>query len=616
MTVTALRSVAGAPDALPAGGAAVAAFPPSGLLPAMPGTTTLIGIGGVLLLFAVLAHLTARRAGGWRAFRRRLRRELAATAAAFAAPFAARLRYGRQLRTVRRLLADRSGWADAERAVLDAGRVTGARPYAVLLGAQTVGVLVSCGPGRPPVPPEPWVVDAADPRQWWAARDELGSAAADGGPAPLLALVGTDGPAAVLLDLATGPAVTEFGGDRVLARAVVQAVAAQLDARLPVGAVVVTDGVHARHTGPAPAEALAAADRVAADGEPAFAVCPVAPAGFRPATGARLLVLGGARGSARLVTVDRDGLRLRGTALRVEAVALARATARILRALPPYPAFAPAELDDSDLVEPGGAPVEPEELPEAGEPPEWQESSEALDPADLEEPGQPGGSTAGSVPAAVVTKDPDPSEDPSEDSSDLSDPAEEAGAVGELPLPGTSVALVPRPFRVGPVYPEPDGGSGSGPEAPRFRVGPVVPDPTALRLLLRGPVPEEEPVEPAEPGAAGWPEPRPEAEAESESWLPPEAESWPPPKPRANHSPEPEPEPAPDPEPEPEPAPEPAPEHEEEPEPEPEPDVEDDFAEPEPGPAGHPAGVSARPAGTALLPATRSATLPATRPVG
>ncbi|MFF7591747.1 hypothetical protein ACFZCK_30130 [Kitasatospora purpeofusca] len=596
MTVAALRSATGAPAVahVRSAGAAVAAFPPSGLLPAMPGTTTLIGIGGVLVLLAVLAHLTARRAGGWRAFRRRLRRELAATAAAFAAPFAARLRYGRQLRTVRLLLADRAGWADAERAVLDAGRVAGARPYAVLLGAHTVGVLVSCGPGRPPGPPEPWVVDAADPRLWWAARDELRSTAADGGPAPLLALVGTDGPAAVLLDLATGPAVTEFGGDRVLAHAVLQAVAAQLDARLPVGAVMVADGVHARHAGPAPAEALAAADRVAADGEPAFAVCPVPPAGFRPATGARLLVLGGARGSARLVTVDRDGLRLRGTALRVEVVALARATARILRALPPYPAFAPAELDDSDLVEPGGVPVEPQELPEIEEQPDSgepdsEEPSEASGSEEREEPEEPEKPTSGSVSATAVTTDPDPSED-APDPSDPSDPSEESGPGGELPGTGTSVALVPQPFRVGPVYPEPGEGSGSGAEAPRFRVGPVVPDPTALRLLLHGPVPEEEPVEPDEPGAAEWPAPLPGAEAESASWLPPEAESWPPPNPKPNRGPEPErSEPEPDPE----------------PEAEPEPDVEDDFAEPEPGPAGHPAGVSARPPGTTLLSATR-----------
>ncbi|WP_199925999.1 hypothetical protein [Streptomyces sp. NRRL S-495] len=556
----------------------------------MPGTTTLIGIGGVLVLLAVLAHLTARRAGGWRLFRRRLRRELAATARAFAAPFVARHRYARQLRTVRRLLADRAGWADAERAVLGAGRVAGVRPYAVLLGAHTVGVLVSCGPGRPPVPPEPWVVDAADPRLWWSARDELRSTAADGGPAPLLALVGTDGPAAVLLDLTTGPAVTEFGGDRVLAHAVLQAVAAQLDVRLPVGAVVVTDGVHARHAGPAPVEALAAADRVAADGEPAFAVCPVAPAGFRPATGARLLVLGGARGSARLVTVDRDGLRLRGTALRVEAVALARATARILRALPPYPAFAPAELDESDLVEPGGVPVEPEELPESSE---SEEPSEAPESADL---GEPEESTAGSVSVTGVTTDPDSSEEPSEDSSDPSDPSEESGPGGELPGAGTSVALVSQPFRVGPVYPEPNEGSGSGSEPSSFRVGPVVPDPTVLRLLLHGPEPEEEPVEPDEPGAAEWPAPgvasasgvpKPLPDAESASWPPPEAESWPPPNPKPNPEPEPEPEPGPG----------------------PEPDVEDDFAEPEPepgpGPAGYTAGVSARPSETTLLSATR-----------
>ncbi|MFD8322349.1 hypothetical protein [Kitasatospora purpeofusca] len=573
-------AVPGAPGGLPAAGTAVASFPPSGLLPAMPGTTTLIGIGGVVLLLAVLAHLAARRAGGRRVLQRRLRRELALTAGAFAAPVAARLRYGRQLRTVRRLLTDRAGWVDAERAALGAGRVAGARPYAVLLGAHTTGVLVACGPGRPPVPPEPWVVDEADPRLWWAARDELRSTAAEGGPAPLLALIGTDGPRAVLLDLATGPAVTEFGGDRVLARAVVQAVAAQLDARLPVGAVVVADGVHARHAGPAPVEALAEADRFAADGEPAFAVCPAAPDGFRPATGARMLVLGGARGSARLVTVDRDGLRLRGTALRVEVVALARATARILRALPPYPAFAPAELDDSDLVEPGGAPVEPVESseppePEASpDPPEasWEsaKSSESSESSESTDPEEPGESVAGPLPDPEAATDPEPSEEPGPD--------------GELPGAGASVALAPRLFRVGPVYPEPNEGSGAGAEPP-FRVGPVAPDPTALRLLLRGPEPEEEPV-----GGSGSVGPKPLPEAESESSLPPEAEFWPPPNPE------------PDPRPDSEPRPEPEPDPQSDPDPDP---VEDDFAEPDPGPAGPAAGVSARPSATALLPAAR-----------
>ncbi|MFE3110847.1 hypothetical protein ACFXKJ_22420 [Kitasatospora indigofera] len=322
-------------------------------LPAVPGgTATLFGLAGLLLLLAVLAQLGARRAGGWRVVRRRLRREAAATAAAFAAPVRAQLRYRRHLRLLLRLLGDRSGWADAERAALGAGRVPGVQPYGVLLGRTVVGVLVACGPAAPPQPPKPWAADDTDPRLWWLDRADAAGVATGGRPAPLLAAFGTDGRHAVLLDLATGPAVTVLGGDKGTARAVLQALAAQLDARLPAGAVTVADGVNPRHTGPEPAAALALAERAATGGAPAFAVCAELPAGARPAAGSRLLALSGARGSARLLTADRAGLSVLGTGLRVDAVPLARATARSLPLLPPYPAHDAGPTDDSDLSEP------------------------------------------------------------------------------------------------------------------------------------------------------------------------------------------------------------------------------------------------------------------------
>ncbi len=316
------------------------------------GVAALLGLAAVLVLAGVLAQLGARRAGGWRVVRRGLRREAAMTAAAFAAPVRSQLRYRRQLRLLRGLLSDPIGWADAERAMLDAARVPGVQPYAALLGQVEVGVLVAARSGPVPQPPEPWTVDEADPRLWWTDRADAAGAATSGRPAPLLAALGTDGRHAVLFDLASGPVVTEVGGERGTARAVLQAVAAQLDTRLPAGAVTVAAGVHPRHPGPDPAEALRTAQRTAAGGGPAFAVCAEAPAEARPGRGARLLVLAGARGSARLLTAERDGLRVHGTALRIDAGALARATARSLRLLPPYPALDTGPADETDLAEP------------------------------------------------------------------------------------------------------------------------------------------------------------------------------------------------------------------------------------------------------------------------
>ncbi|MEV0533826.1 hypothetical protein [Kitasatospora sp. NPDC050463] len=426
-----------------------AAAPASTLALAVPrGAPGLIGLGGLLLLLAVLAHLAVRRGGGWRAARRRARREVAATGAAFAAPVRAHLRFRRDVRLVLRLLGGREGWADAERAVLNAGLVPDVRPYAALLGPALVGVLVACGPGTPPQPPEPWTVDDADPRLWWIAREDVATSPTGvGRAAPLLAVLGTDGRHAVLLDLADGPAVLEFGGERGLARAVLQAVAAQLDTRLPVGAVTVADGVHPQHHGPDSAAALVAAERAAAGGHQAFAVCATVVDQERPAAGVRVLTLGGARGTARLLTADRDGLRIRGSGLRVEAVALARATARILPSLPPHPAFDAAPADDADLVEPdlvgqdlvGQEPVEPDRTEPAPDEPERPvapgtaaaAASPAVGPAPLPAP-----APVLPMPAAPEPVDPTPSPPPG---------------------PAAPPAVVePAPFRVGPVAPAPD----------------------------------------------------------------------------------------------------------------------------------------------------------------
>ncbi|MFJ6217296.1 hypothetical protein ACIQGZ_28785 [Streptomyces sp. NPDC092296] len=326
------------------------------------GPSTLLGAAGLLILLAALAHLAARRRGGWRAVRRGLRREAALTAAAFAAPVRAELRYRRRLRLLVRLLRDPAGWADAERAMRGAAAVRAdVHPYAALLGPQTVGVLVACGADPVPRPAEPWTTDGADPRLWWLDRADAARTAGPGA-APLLAALGSDGEHAVLLDLGGGPAVTAVDGDRSTARAVLQSLAAQLDARLPAGAVTVAAGVHDRYAGPEPAAAVAAASRRAAGGTgPAVAVCAQSPQGQRLPAGVRLLTGGGARGSALLLGADRGGaLLVHGTPLRVDAVPLARAVARTVRLLPPYPAAAgPAHPDDLREADDPQEPAEP-----------------------------------------------------------------------------------------------------------------------------------------------------------------------------------------------------------------------------------------------------------------
>ncbi|GII52602.1 hypothetical protein Pth03_09910 [Planotetraspora thailandica] len=298
--------------------------------------TVVLGVAGGLLLLAVLVHLIVGRLGGWRAVRRRVRREVALTVTAFTAPFRARVRYRRRLRLLVRLLGQPAGWADAERAMLNAAR-TGIRPYAALLGPDRVGVMIASGPGDPPQPPDPWVADSADPRLWWIDRARVSAPAHTGGTAPLLVAVGTDGDNAVLLDLMPDPPVIAIGGDPRMARPVLQTIAAQVDARLPEGAVTVAGDVHPRHPGPDASDALAAAARHAASGSPSFAVCGAAPVGVPVPRGVRLITAGVARGRAWLLTADRSGTMLvHGSPLQVDILPLPAAMARVIGTLPAY----------------------------------------------------------------------------------------------------------------------------------------------------------------------------------------------------------------------------------------------------------------------------------------
>ncbi|PZG00111.1 hypothetical protein C1J01_48325, partial [Nonomuraea aridisoli] len=231
---------------------------------------------------------------------------------------------------------------------------SGVMAYGVLLDPEYVGVLVACAPGVPR-PPSPWIVDDDDPRLWWLERGDVTPYFM--GPAPLLVALGADEEHVVLLDVLSGPVTVAVQGEPRLARAVVASVAAQLDARLPMGAVTVAAGVHDRHPGPDQATTIATArHRALTTGTPSFAVCAAFPgvpegsagswptagvpegsAGSWPAAPVRVVVSGAVRGTARLVVAHADGtVNVHGTPLRADARALPRALASMIRALPPY----------------------------------------------------------------------------------------------------------------------------------------------------------------------------------------------------------------------------------------------------------------------------------------
>ncbi|GAA4235093.1 hypothetical protein GCM10022254_41580 [Actinomadura meridiana] len=299
----------------------------------------LVGLG-VLVLLIVIANRLARRVGGWYFVRRRVRREIRLTVAAFAAPVRRWLRYRRQVWLLSRLLGDPAVWGAGEEAIrsVDAATPEDCRPYAAVVGADLVGVLIA---GRDvPRPTEPWIADDTDPRTWWSVREiwqETAAAPPPRGRAVLLTSVGLERDRAVFLDLAEGPPVTALYGDERARRAVLQAMAAQLDRRLRPGAVVVAEGVHAHHSGPPAEQAMRdAANWQDACGAPAFAVCAGPLAEPVPPDGPSVLVAGRARGRARLLSVRRDGsVAVHGSPLRPTATALPIAVARSVRTIPP-----------------------------------------------------------------------------------------------------------------------------------------------------------------------------------------------------------------------------------------------------------------------------------------
>jgi hypothetical protein len=300
------------------------------------GVRQMLGYAGLVLLGLVLLNLLVRRLGGWRRLFRWIKREFSRTVHAFVDPIAARVRYRLRVRFLSRVLRNHAGWAEAEQAMGYAAAVDPAMtPYALALARHRIGVLVAGAAERPL--PSPWMKDQLDPRLWWIRRDQLAGYSVPSGyvppQTPLLVCLGTDsgGDNAIMIDLLSGPRSLSVYGVPRTAQAVVQALAAQLDVRLPVGAVEVADGVHRKHHGMPLDEAIQRRGAWFVVGAEQLDQ-PLPP-------GVRLVSLGVARGSSRLVeATPGHGLRLHGAApwLEIDPLPLARAVARSVRRMPPH----------------------------------------------------------------------------------------------------------------------------------------------------------------------------------------------------------------------------------------------------------------------------------------
>ncbi|MDH6521730.1 hypothetical protein M2163_001279 [Streptomyces sp. SAI-135] len=342
-----------------------------------------LGIAGLALLLYLLLRWWAMRWGGWRAAWARMRREVAVTAHAFAQPLRAWLGHRRALRLLVRRLRDQATWRDAERALAAARTaVAPARPYAALVGARTVTVLLA---------------ERGEPAPWTVNRAELPTVTPEAADVrPIVVAVGTADHQGeqhcAFLDLAVGPPVLSVTGDDRATRALLQTLAAQLDARLPGPLVVVAAGVHRDH----PGEPVREAYRAARETPPRLGIAPVLvaaelpdplppeladPPGDSPAL--RVLVLGPGRGYVRTLLTDRHGrVAVTGTPLLARCATLGRAVARVLPTIPPVLPPAPSAeaapgLAGTDLFEEG---EEPARVFRTG-PPRPAHATTATDPA-------------------------------------------------------------------------------------------------------------------------------------------------------------------------------------------------------------------------------------------
>lgn len=317
------------------------------------------GISAAALVVFLILRFFAMRMGGWKAAARRLWREIALTAYAFGGPARAWLRYRRSVRVLVRGLGAATTWRDAERALVAAKfAATPAQPYAAIVGEDTVTVLFAAA--GMPSPRGVWRAVPDDPWAWTAVRAELPSVTPDAeGTRPVVVALGERDRECVFVDLVVGPAMVCVQGDPRSGPALFQAVAAQLDARLPTGQVVVADGVHRDVAGQPVREAYRTArGRPPRLGLPTFLVTPelpdplppelTEPPGDEPPL--RLLLGGPGRGHIRTLLTDRHGrVALPGTPLVVVCHSLGAALARVLPTIPPVLPPVPAPVARSGV---------------------------------------------------------------------------------------------------------------------------------------------------------------------------------------------------------------------------------------------------------------------------
>ncbi|MFF7244489.1 hypothetical protein ACFZBU_11395 [Embleya sp. NPDC008237] len=370
------------------------------------------GIAAAALVIFLIIRFIAMRLGGWKAAGRRLWREVALTAYAFTAPARAWLRYRRSLRVLAERLGASATWRDAERALVAAKFAAApGRPYAAVVGDTTVTVLFAAADMPPPrglwqaVPDDPWA--------WTAARAELPSVTPDAeGTRPVVVALGERDLDCVFLDLVVGPPMVCVQGDPRSGPALFQAVAAQLDARLPGGQVVVADGVHRDVPGPPVRDAYRTAGaKPARLGLPAFLVTPELPDPLPPelaepqgaAPSLRVLLGGPGRGHVRALLTDVHGrVAVPGTPLVVASNALGAALARVLPTIPPVlpPAPAPVSRPGTGRAEWF---AEEERATAASEPRAARTGTEAAEPVANAEPA---GTTAPAVSARTAVAQP------------------------------------------------------------------------------------------------------------------------------------------------------------------------------------------------------------------
>ena len=330
-----------------------------------------VGIAAGALAVFLLLRVVAMRFGGWRAAWRRLCREVALTTYAFVAPLLAWRRYRRSTQTLIQGLRRPDTWRYAERALVAARFAAApARPYAAVVTQSTVTVFLA---GAAATSPQGiWRASGAQPGAWTARLEEIPAVTPDtDGARPIVVALGVADHGCVFLDMAVGPPMVCVEGEAVVRSGLFQAIAAQMDARLPGGRVIVAEGVHPGF----PSEPVRAAYRCATDtpplfGIPAFLVAtelpdPLPPELTEPPTGAaavRILLRGPGRGYVRTLLADRAGrVAVIGTPVVAACNALGTALAHVLPDIPPVlppmpapvssPGVGRAELfDESDPV--------------------------------------------------------------------------------------------------------------------------------------------------------------------------------------------------------------------------------------------------------------------------